>query len=298
MMRLHWTQNLDIETLEARGHLATMEELLEVVTFGLPCYENTVKLCKTNQDELNPWDLTFATKFVAICTFSSRWKGCTPWLTSIWQWTWWKQRRQTGLSSITKSSRLRKSRGLTPWFWLTDGYITFVRPLFKPQCGFVLVTRMAANSKLGYVMSKLVFDTIGKYIYLTRHRQIVETQSLNRDVPTNSEQQNLSEGQKHSLAVAKVQYQNNRLREVAVKAHQCLQKLQGARRSQADNGVDSRFGDSTSSLDASEAITESHGITCAGWLFEDCVFTTTAVELALPVFLISLSPYGVAARPQ
>ena len=33
MMRLQWTQDLDIETLGARGHWATMEELLEVVTF-------------------------------------------------------------------------------------------------------------------------------------------------------------------------------------------------------------------------------------------------------------------------
>ena len=32
MMRLQWTQDLDIETLDARGHWATMEELLEVVT--------------------------------------------------------------------------------------------------------------------------------------------------------------------------------------------------------------------------------------------------------------------------
>jgi len=46
MMRLQWTQDLDIETLEARGHWATMEELLEVVKFHLPHYENTVKICK------------------------------------------------------------------------------------------------------------------------------------------------------------------------------------------------------------------------------------------------------------
>ena len=47
MMRLQWTQDLDIETLDTRGHWATMEELLEVVTFHLPRYENTVKTCKT-----------------------------------------------------------------------------------------------------------------------------------------------------------------------------------------------------------------------------------------------------------
>ena len=45
MMQLQWTQDLDIETLEARGHWATTEELLEVVNFHLPCYENTVKIC-------------------------------------------------------------------------------------------------------------------------------------------------------------------------------------------------------------------------------------------------------------
>ena len=45
MMRLQWTQDLNIETLDARGHWATMEELLEVVTFHLPHYENTAKMC-------------------------------------------------------------------------------------------------------------------------------------------------------------------------------------------------------------------------------------------------------------
>ena len=44
MMRLQWTQDFDIETLEARGHWATMEELLEVLKFHLPRYENTVKI--------------------------------------------------------------------------------------------------------------------------------------------------------------------------------------------------------------------------------------------------------------
>ena len=48
MMRLQWTHHLDIGTLEARGHWATMEELLEVVKFHLPRYENTVMICKTN----------------------------------------------------------------------------------------------------------------------------------------------------------------------------------------------------------------------------------------------------------
>ena len=58
MMRLQWTQDLDIETLEARGHWATM--------LG---YENTVKICKSSPAQVNPSDLTFATKFLAMYLF-------------------------------------------------------------------------------------------------------------------------------------------------------------------------------------------------------------------------------------
>ena len=69
MMRLQWTQDLDIETLEARGHWATMEELLEVVKFHLPHYGNTMKICKSSPAQVNPSDLTFAMKFVAMYLF-------------------------------------------------------------------------------------------------------------------------------------------------------------------------------------------------------------------------------------
>ena len=62
-MLLQWTQDLDIETLEARGHWATMEEVLEVVKYHLPHYENTMKICKSSPAQVNPSDLTFATKF-------------------------------------------------------------------------------------------------------------------------------------------------------------------------------------------------------------------------------------------
>ena len=59
---------------------------------------------------------------------------------------------------------------------ILDGYINFVRPLLKPQCDFVLVTKNGSqHSKLGNEMSKLVFDAIGKCIHPTRYRQIVFT---------------------------------------------------------------------------------------------------------------------------
>ena len=93
-------------------------------------------------------------------------------------------------------------------------------------------------------MSKLVFDAIGKYIHPRRYRQIVETQSLNE--LTSEEQRILSEDQKHSSGVAKVHYQKQRSREVALKGHECLQKLQGAKCSEVDEDLHARLGDSTS----------------------------------------------------
>ena len=127
-----------------------------------------------------------------------------------------------------------------------DGYISYVRPLLKPQCDFVLVNRNGGqHGKLGEIMSKLVFDAIGKYIHPTRYRQIVETESLNQ--LTSEEQRILSENQKHSSAVAKVHYQKRRSREVTVKGPECLQKLQGSKGSEVDEDVQARFGGSTSS---------------------------------------------------
>ncbi len=251
MMRLQWTRDLDIETLEARGHWATMEELLEVVKFHLPRYENTVKICKSSPVQVNPSDLTFATKFVAMYVFIKV-KGSRPmtyqYLTLdmiatakekdgfIDQKTF-KTAGEYGFDSLVLTDADMQ---------VLDGYISYVRPLLKPQCDFVLVNRNGGqHGKLGEIMSKLVFDAIGKYIHPTRYRQIVETESLNQ--LTSEEQRILSEDQKHSSAVAKVHYQKRRSREVAVKAHVCLQKLQGSKGSEVDEDLQARFGGSTSS---------------------------------------------------
>ena len=70
-------QDFDIETLEARGHWAITEELLEVVKFPLLRYENTVQICKSSPAQVNPSDLTFAMKFVAMYLFIKV-KGSRP----------------------------------------------------------------------------------------------------------------------------------------------------------------------------------------------------------------------------
>ena len=118
-----------------------------------------------------------------------------------------------------------------------------MRPLLKPQCDFVLVTKGGSqHSKLGNKM-KLVLDAIGKYIHPTRYRQIVDTQSLDT---LNDKEHRLLCDQKHSSVVAKVHYQKRRSREVAVKAHECLQKLQGTKGSEVDIKVNTRFASSSS----------------------------------------------------
>ena len=126
-----------------------------------------------------------------------------------------------------------------------NGCISYIRLLLKPKCNFVLVNRNGGqHGKLGEIMNKLVFDAIGKYIHPTSYRQIVETESVNQ--LTSEEQRILSEDQKHSSAVAKVHYQKHRSREVALKGHESLQKLQGAKGSEVDKDINARLGDSTS----------------------------------------------------
>ena len=71
----------------------------------------------------------------------------------------------------------------------------------------------------------MVFDAAGKYIHLIRYQQIIETESS--ETLDTTEQEWISEDQKHSSHVAKVHYQKKRSRDVALKGQQCLKKLKG-----------------------------------------------------------------------
>ena len=259
MMRLQWTQDLDVESLEARGHWASMEELLEDVSFHLPRYEQTVKTCQNDPGEVNPSDLTFATKFLATYLFIKV-KGSRPMTYQYLTVDMVKAAKENEGFIDQKTFKTAGKYGFDSVILtytsmqILDSYITFVRSLLKPQCDFVLVTKSGKqHSKLGNEMSKLVFDAIGKYIHPTRYRKIVETQSL--DALNDKEHRLLCEDQKHSSVVAKVHYQKRRSREVAVKAHECLQKLQGTKGSEVDMEVNTRFG-STSSIATFETAIE------------------------------------------
>ena len=107
---------------------------------------------------------------------------------------------------------------------IVDDYITFLCPLLHPDCDYVLFTRNGTQySKLSDLMSKLVFEAIGKYIHPTRYRQIVETESVRKLSP--GEQDIMSRDQKHSSQVAKTHYQKLSFREIPEKAKHCFGKL-------------------------------------------------------------------------
>ena len=109
------------------------------------------------------------------------------------------------------------------------------------------------------------------------YHQIVETQSLNQ--LTCEEQRILSDDQKHSSAVAKVHYQKQRSREVALKGHECLHKLQGAKGSKGDKDVCARLKDLTS--DAGPSLESVHDISFTPkqtpCLEETCILRETLV---------------------
>ena len=143
-----------------------------------------------------------------------------------------------------------------------DGYIDHIRPHLKPTCDYLLVTRNGGqNNKLGELMSKLVFDAIGKYVHPTRYR--LETVS-SKKLSSNA-QGTVSEDQKHSSVVARVHYQKQRSREIATKAHEYLETLSGEKGSALEMDVRSRLSDKTASSPEQEenddgSVSEEHNI--------------------------------------
>ena len=261
MMRLQWTSELDIDALEAKGHWATLEELLEVVGRYLPRYESVLKSCKEKPGAVLPIDLSFATKFLAVYLFIKV-KGSRP---MTYQYLTVEMVNKAKTNGGFIDQKMFKTAGKYGFdsLYLTetsmqvlDGYISHIRPLLRPTCDFVLVTRNGGqHNKLGELMSKLVFDATGKYVHPTRYRQIVETASSRQ--LSSVAQSTISEDQKHSSVAARVHYQKQRSREVASKAHEYLERLHGEKGSEIELDVRSRLsGNSASSEDQNASKTD------------------------------------------
>ena len=230
-MKVQWNKELDIETLESKGRWATLKELQQVIPFHLNHYKLILEKCKVNGLSATPSELTFAMRFMTVFLFLHV-KGTRPmtyqYLTvdmfdnaksnnGFIDQKKFKTATTYGFDSLTLEKNTIK---------IIDDYISYIRPLSHPKCNFILISKKGYQlSRLSDAMGKLVFDAIGKYIHPTRYRQIIETESS--ETLDTTEQEWISEDQKHSSHVAKIHYRKKRSRDVALKGQQCLKKLKG-----------------------------------------------------------------------
>jgi len=246
MMKLQWTHDLDIDTLESKGHWATMDELLKVIPFHLPRYEKIIKQCKNHPNEpVCALDLSFATRFIAIYLFLQ--VKCTRPMTFQYLTVQMIQTAKHNDGFVDqKHFKTASTYGFdslvlsTGDLKIIDDYNQHIRPRLEPKCDYVLVTRNGKQyTKLSNLMTKMVFDAIGKYIHPSRYRQIVETESVKN--LTREEQDVVSRNQKHSSTVARVHYQKQHSREIAQKGQECMKKLQGIKGEQVEEFIQSKL---------------------------------------------------------
>ena len=246
MMKLQWNHDLDIQTLESKGHWATMDELLKVIPYHLPRYEMILKQCKRHPNEsVCALDLSFATRFIAVylflqvkCSRPMTFQYLTIQMIEI-------AKKNEGFVD-QKQFKTAKTYGFD-FFVLTksdlqiiEDYIQHIRPRLEPKCNYVLVTRNGKQyNKLCNLMTKMVFDSIQKYIHPSRYRQIVETESVQN--LTKEEQDVVSKDQKHSSVVARVHYQKQHSRDIAKKGQECIKKLQGVKGEQVEEYIQSQL---------------------------------------------------------
>ena len=159
MMRLQWVRDLDIETLEAKGHWATMAELVDVIAVNLPRYKNILKSCRSNPETASPLHLSLATRFVAVYLFVKV-KGSRP---MTYQYLKFEMVEKAGKNGGFVDQKNFKTAGKYDFDSLIlsassqrilESYISDIRPLLKPRCDYVLVTRSGAQfTKLSNLMS-------------------------------------------------------------------------------------------------------------------------------------------------
>ena len=227
---MNFSMELDVETLEHKGHWATMKELQHVIPFHLSRYKRILELCKKNSVNCSE-DLTFATQFITTFPFL-RVKGIRP---MTYQYLMIGMVNQGKKNKGYIDQKLLKTADKYVFdsivldkvcISILDGYIKYIHPFLHPDCDYLLVNRTRKQlSKLIDCFSILVFEAVGKYVNPTRYRQIIETEScknLELEVCTW-----ISEDQKHSSQVAKMHYRKKRSREVALKGQSCLKKLRG-----------------------------------------------------------------------
>ena len=235
--RLEYTRNLDLEQLISRNSWATLDEMELVIPYHLEHFKNIISESQKGKKP-NVTDLSFATRFMATYLFIR--VKCTRPMT--YQFLTVEMINKAKLNGGFVDQKDFKTSDTYVFDTLAlddeiieflDVYIRFIRTHLNPSCEYVLLTNTGKQyTSFTSAMSILVHEAIGKYIHPTRYRQIVEIESALR--LTHEEQQIISRDQKHSSQVAKLAYQKRLSRDVATKGRECMLKLVGDSRKQAD----------------------------------------------------------------
>eukprot|EP00111_Clytia_hemisphaerica_P016290 TCONS_00048239-protein len=246
--RLDSTRNFDLENLIGRDSWASLEEMERVIPYHIPHYKDIVNKCKVQQPLPNKQELTFCTRFITTFLFL-RVKCSRPMTFQYLTLSMIAKAKQQTDGFIDQREFKTAGKYLFDTlilseevFTILDTYIDFVRPLLNPCCDYLLVSTTGGQYKsLTNAMTLLVHRAIGKYIHPTRYRQIVETTSADR--LSKSEQEIISEDQKHSSEVAKVHYKKKQSRMVATAGQKCMEKMLGTARKDQQDTVSEVFRD-------------------------------------------------------
>ena len=248
-MRIQWNSELDIESLEKRGHWATQENLQDVIPFHLENYKTMLESCQENSRSVTSKDLTFATRFIAVYLFLNV-KETRPMTYQFLTVEMFQDAKQCDGFVDQKKFKTADSYSFDSFkldstsIKVVDQYVKHIRPLIGPKCNHLLLNRNGMQfSKLTDCMGKLVFEAIGKYIHPTRYQQIIETESSNFLC------QLVSDDHKHSSHVAKVHYRKRRSRDVALKGNTCLKRLRGEAGEKTDAILKEAFNEHSSEED-------------------------------------------------
>eukprot|EP00795_Rhopilema_esculentum_P017891 gene17891-biopygen2671 len=240
-MRVQWTVELDVDTLERKGHWASLKDLQKVIPFHMGRYKKIVAKCREHSAEVSASDLTFSTRFITTFLFL-RVKGSRPMTYQFLTIGMLRSAAKNGGYVDQKKFKTADKYGFDSMviddvcMHVLDDYVRHVRPRFLPKCEYLLLTRNGTKfTKLSQAMCLLVYEAIGKYVHPTRYRQIIETESA--DVLSLEEQELISQDQKHTSNVARIHYRKKRSRVVAEKGNHCIKKLRGETGEQLDSSL-------------------------------------------------------------
>lgn len=243
--RLDSTRNFDLETLIGRDSWASLEEMERVIPHHINGFKQVVEKCKSQTPLPSKQELTFCTRFVTTYLFL-RVKCSRPMTFQYLTLPMIEKAKQTDgfidqREFKTSGKYLFDTLILTEEvFTILDNYIDIVRPHMKPACHYLLVSTAGTQyQSLTSAMTILVHQAIGKYIHPTRYRQIIETASADR--LSHSEQEIVSEDQKHSSEVAKVHYKKKQSRIVATEGKRCMEKMLGDARKDQQQAISGMY---------------------------------------------------------